>query len=785
MKNFTILVVIGFVFTSLNLFPKNSALPQKQLYGKVLDGQTHQALPGANILVEGTHIGTTADANGEFKLTVPIGRLTLQVSFIGYQTTSKPLLINSGSEPYVEIPLQIKPQQLKTAEVKAEFDKSETVNAAVYTSGRSFSVEEAYRYAGTLGDPARMVRNYSGVVPERDDRNDIIIRGNSPVGILWRLDGIEIPNPNHYGGIGLTGNTTTLLNVNLLDNSDFLTGAFPAQYGNATAGVFDLRLRRPNPKNFQFWFQSGWNGLELGTEGPIGTGDNPASFMAVYRYSFLDALSKLGADLGINPQFQDFTTKVQLPVSDKLDLTAIAILSTSFIELDERDQEEDYTPVTPYGTDLTTGSDLNLVGLNANYKVNDKSYFKSGVSVLANKVTTQIDTFSFEEDAVNQVFMEQSQETKYSFFGDYNLRTGRKNMLRVGARWDSYDFSYHDEGYRSDSTYGNYTNTDGWMHLLRVYAEDEYFITPRFRGRLGLHAQFLFLNGSMALEPRASVQYNLNEKQKISLAYGLHNQLQPRTVYFVETQTPNGPVLTNEDLDFTRAQHLVVGYDLSFTKNFRFKAEAYYQSLSQIPIEADPNSSFSLANVGADFYIPTQDSLVNQGLGRNYGVELTLEKFLAGGYYFMLNSSFYQSEYQAADAVWRNTAFNLNYMWNALGGYEHWFSPKFALGTDIRVTQAGGKPYTPVNEQASVAQNEVVFYEDRAFSERYNDYFRLDLRVYYRINYKKLYLEFAVDFQNLTDRENVYRREFVPVAGAYNTFYQTAFFVMPTFKAVF
>jgi hypothetical protein len=229
----------------------------------------------------------------------------------------------------------------------------------------------------------------------------------------------------------------------------------------------------------------------------------------------------------------------------------------------------------------------------------------------------------------------------------------------------------------------------------------------------------------------------------------------------VETPVGGEVELSNKGLDFTRAHHLVAGYDRSFWEDFRVKAEAYYQSLSQVPVEKDASSSFSMINVGTDFYIPNQDSLVNQCLVQNYGVELTLEKFLSDGYYFMLNGTLYESEYRANNEDWHNTAFDLDYILNALAGYEHWLSPRFALGADLRATQAGGKPYTPIDEEASIKRGALVAHEDKAYSERFGDYFRLDLRVYYRINYDEFYVEFAADFQNLTDEKNLYRKEFM------------------------
>jgi len=765
----------------------NPTAPTLQIItGKVMDLQTRQPLEGATIILnEGKNHWAISNDKGSFKLRAPLGRQSLSISYIGYKPQHFPILMTSGREPYLEILLEQDAFQATEVKVIAGYEKDKPVNSLVYSSGRSFSLDEANRYAGSLGDPARMARNYAGIVPERDDRNDIVIRGNSPTGLLWRLDGIEIPNPNHYGGIGLTGNTITLLNINLLDNSDFLTGAFPSSYGNATAGVFDLHMRKPNPNDHQFWFQSGWNGLEIGAEGPIGKKEDPASFMAVYRYSFLDAMSVFGIDFGIKPQYQDFTTKVDIPVSEKLDLSFIGLASTSFINLDDRTQEETRTPATPFGYHYRVGSDLNLLGLNGHYRINNKSTLKGGFSVLQNEVDNKIDTFSLITDASEEIFREFSSETKYSLFADYNLRIGIRNTLRAGIRWDSYAINYHQQGLLDNGSFGDYMDANGWLNLLRIYAEDEYLLNQKWKARLGIHSQYLFFNESFAIEPRAAIQYTPNARHSLSLSYGMHNQMQPRTVYFVETQVGQNTLLTNENLNFTQSNHLVLAYDVSLWKDFRIKAESYYQALSQIPVMTNPNSTFSMANVGADFYIPNQDSLVNRGSGRNYGIELTLEKFLSKGYYFMFSSSIYQSEYKTPTSDWHNTAFNLNYILNGLGGYEHWFGQRFAMGCDIRATWAGGKPYTPIDESASLQQNEVVLLEDQAFSQRTDSYFRLDLRVYYRINYKKFYTEFALDLQNLTNRKNIYQREFVPETGAYNTFYHTGLFILPTFKLQF
>jgi hypothetical protein len=683
----------------------------------------------------------------------------------------------------LEIKLEPQVSELDEVEIKAHHEKAKPINEAIYTSGRSFSLDEAYRYAGTLGDPARMVRSYAGVVPARDDRNDIIIRGNSPTGLQWRLDDIEIPNPNHYGGIGLTGNTVTLLNINLLDNSDFLTGAFPSEYGNALAGVFDLKLRKPNPERHQFRLQTGWNGFEGGAEGPISR-RNKSTYSATYRYSFLDVMDKLGIDFGVLPQYQDFTAKVDIPVSEKFNVSLLGLWGTSFIDIDDHSLEEE-DRVGPNGQHIRTGSDIAILGLNTKYRIGKSTLLKTGLSFLTNEVSTEIDTFNYATDVSAATYGEGSTESKYSFFSEINHFTNKRGALKAGVRWDTYSINYQQAGVFVTDSFQTLINSQDYLNLLRLYVEQEYKFTPRLKGRVGLHAQYLFLNESFAVEPRFGLQYALKENQFLSFSYGKHNQMQPRNVYFVQTTTAGRTELTNKDLDFSGAHHFVLGYDYILGQDWRLKTEAYWQNLNNVPVAQNPNSTFSMLNVGADFFIPLVDSLVNEGRGRNYGLEITLEKFLSKNYYLMLNSSLFQSEYQAVDGPWRSTAFNLNYILNAMGGYEHWINSKIAVGADFKLTYAGGRPFLPVDEQASVAQGEVVFDEARAFEERLPTYFRSDLKIYYRINYRKLYVEFAVDFQNLTNRKNLFSREFIPSTGAYRNIYQMGFFPMYTTRILF
>lgn len=763
---------------------KSGGIIYQTVRGVVMDGGTGGTLPAANVyVVEFPESSGVTDLDGKFELKVPVGRANLAISYIGYQTALIPMLINTGQEQFLTIGLEASVEALGEVVVEAERDRAKTVNELAYASGRGFNVLEANRYAGTLGDPARMARSFAGVIPARDDRNDIIIRGNSPLGIQWRLDGIEIPNPNHYGGIGLTGSTTTLLNMNLIDDSDFLMGAFPSEYGNALSGVFDLNMKKVNPERRQYRFQTGWNGFEFGAEGPFTKKKDIGTYSLTYRYSFLDVVDAIGIDFGVLPQFQDLTGKFDFNLGSKTSMSLIGIWGTSFIELDDHDQ--DSADLFSTGQYLTTGSDLLLGGVNLNHRVNEKVSIKTGISAISTAVKTRIDTFSLETDQSARVYTDDSGEDKYSMFFQTDCRNNG-NLLRIGMRWDTYVAGYN--SYAANVSGGTDTTHDehGQLNLARVYVENEYRFTDRFRARGGIHTQYFLLNGSYAVEPRFALRYLMSNYHAVSLSYGNHHQLQPRTIYFVRTRLPaGGSEVTNKNLDFSGAHHLCLAYDFYLSEHMRVKAETYYQHLYDIPVSRDTGSTFSMLNVGADFYIPGRDSLVNEGLGRNYGLELTLERFLNKGYYFMLNGTVFRSEYQALDGVWRNTAFDMRYTANALGGYEKWFGQRVALGFDLKLTYAGGRPYTAVDEPASQLANDVIYKEKEAFEKKHSDYFRTDLKLYYRVNYNRVYMEFAMDLLNLTDHQNVFQQSYDPRTGQYKNYYQMAFFPMFTFRCLF
>ena len=752
--------------------------------GSVTDAQSGYPLVGATvILLEADPvIASPTDGEGNFRLAgVPLGRQTLQVRYLGYKAQIVPnLVVTAGKEVMVQVALEEQVLQGQEVVITGEREKGVARNEFATVSARTFNPEQTARFAGSRNDPARMAANYAGVSGANDSRNDIIIRGNSPAGLLWRLDGINIPNPNHYGALGSTGGPVSMLNYNMLDQSDFLTAAFPAQYGNALAGVFDLQLRTGNNEKREYLGQVGFNGFEIGAEGPLDS-ESKASYLANYRYSTLGVFKALGLDFGTGsaiPQYQDATFKVVLPTQKTGTFSVFGLGGVSRINL--LGSEEDTTALNLYGSenqDWYLSYQTGVMGASHQYYFNPTTYSRISLAASGTRQTFYGDSLSTETRVPVPLEEADYRQNKYSLNLLVHKKFSARNTLTTGAILDLYTFDLQSYRIVTGSTRA-FRNSDGQSLLTQAYTQWLHRFSDNLSLNAGLTGQHFGYSNSLAVEPRLGLKYFLNARQSLSLGYGHHSQMQPLQSYFTRTTFPDGrTALTNQHLDFVQSKHLAFSYDYSFSPDLRLKVETYYQRLSDAAVESRP-SSFSMLNAGADFSIPDTDSLLNAGRGRNYGVELTLEKFYSDGYYFLATGSLFDSKYQGSDGMWRNTAFNGHYVVNALAGKEIKVGrgQRNSLNLDWKMTVAGGRYVTPIDLERSRLAGQAVYREQQAFSRQLDDYFRTDLKIAYRRNQGKTTHEFSLDLQNLTNRKNVFTPRYNPRTNVLGTEYQMGFF---------
>lgn len=782
MKN---VILFLFIFSNFLLHGQKSIIK-----GTVKDKVTESPLIGANIiLVSNTeNIGTTTDENGKFALTnmVP-GRHTIQISYLGYETSTIPnILVTSGKESILEIALEESVQVLNEVVVSASADKDKAINEMATISARTFSLEEVTRYSGGRNDASRLVSNFAGVSTANDSRNDIVVRGNSPAGILWRLEGVPIPNPNHFSTLGTTGGPVSALNTNLLKNSDFLTSAFPAEYGNAMSGVFDVGFRSGNKDKAEYTFQlAAFSGLEAMAEGPIGkSGDK--SYLVSYRYSFVQLADAFGLKFGTNatPKYQDLTFHIDLGKSKLGNFRFFGIGGLSDINFIGKELEDTDFFATK-DADSRAKSQFGVVGMKHTYMVNDNNYVRTTISYSKSKnsfdeqryVDTsyqQSYTYTDVNDNLNRINIHSFYNTKYN--AKLSSRTGitidRRSLIStVDSRDENPDL---DGDGRPDLL--PVRDVDGTLTTYEPYTTFKYRPSEKATIIVGIHGQIQSLNTKTAIEPRFGLNYAASQKSNFNIGYGLHSQVQPMPVFYLLSPNETGQFLPlNSDLGFTKAHHFVLGWDFKPANDWRIKTETYYQHLFDVPIERQA-SSFSLLNAGADFVFPQAGDLTNEGKGRNYGVELTVEKFFSKSYYGLLSTSVFQSKYTGSDDIERNSAFNNEFVFNLLGGKEWKITSKTALTTDFKFTTAGGRYITPVNLEASKIAGREILFEDRAFSEKLDTYLRVDFKIGFRMNRKGFSQQFFLDFQNVSNHQNVFAIRYNRVTNNVDTLYQIGFF---------
>lgn len=758
--------------------------------GIVLDDQSGNALSGATVTVE-NYKSTVSDGKGNFTIeNIPIGRQNIKASATGYEDAFiANVEVTSSKEVVLEIRLKEKVRKMDEVILKAGKSKSKALNEAAVVSARQLSIDEAFKYAGTRGDPSRMAQNYAGVSGTNDGRNDIIVRGNSPAGVLWRMDGIDIPNPNHFSTLGSTGGPVSMLNINTLKNSDFLTGAFPAQYGNAIAGVFDLRMRNGNADKNEFLGQMGFNGFELGAEGPLSK-SSKSSYLIDYRYSMVAALQSLGLKFGTGsatPYYQDVSFKVNMPTKHAGTFSLFGLGGESHIHFPAETDDKDNLYSSNDGSlrDRNFKSLTGVVGLTHNYFYNTNT---------SSKTTLAVSGFSsrYNEDIVEggkpneRAFLRNSDQVKYSLSHTFNKKINARNQFTAGATADINKLKLRQDYIKDgDSALSNLLDIHKTAVLLKGFANLGHRFTDKLSTNLGVYFQDFTVNNSFAAEPRWNIKYQLKPNQSIAFGAGMHSQTQPLEVYFYQSRDNAGQVvLTNKNLDFIKSIHAVLGYDVNVSRYFRLKAEAYSQYIYNAAVERMP-SSFSMLNSGSDFGLPDKTNLVNNGKGYNYGVELTAERFLHKGLYYLLTVSLFDSRYRGSDDVWRNTAFNSNYVVNALAGKEYKINDKTSFGIDTKLTVTGGGRYTPFDTDASRAAGYIIYKEDEAYSRQNNAYMRWDLKFSYVRNKRRTTQKWYIDLQNLTARKNIYLRTFNPKTGTESSINQMGFFPNINYQITF
>jgi hypothetical protein len=775
--------------------------------GTINDNDSKLPLIGATVIIIGTNplIGTTTDVNGIFRFdNIPIGRIAVKTSYLGYDPkTISDIVVNSGKEVVLDLTMQESVTKMGEVVVKAFRKKGVAVNDMSQLSTHSITLEETKRFTGGMDDPARVVSSFAGVASTPDGSSDIIVRGNSPKYMQWRLDGAEISSPYHMDDQNSSFGALTALNNNLLTTSDFYTGAFSSEYGDVLSCVYDVKLRPGNNEKFEATGGIGLMGTELTLEGPFKKG-YAGSYLFNYRYSTITLINELGiVDVPGVVDYQDATFKVVLPTKRAGTFSVYGLGGLSGFSMENMGPAGLSTPGRPTtnalnSKDFYKKNYLANFGINHTLSLNSKSFVKTSINYSgtgANDDIFETDTirmFNFENNRAIDSISPRMQMIQSSIMNSairgaiiYSNKINAKDKIQIGTKYTLYSFNYNQNIFNNEEASlinindfkvnaGAINNFISWKHSLN---EKINIVT-------GLNNMNILNKSISTLEPRFSIGWNINKTNSMHAGYGMHSTTESMHNYYTKIQQNDDTYIEpNKNLGLLKAHHFVLGYEKHFTENLLGKVEVYYQALYNLPVENIDTSYYATINEGIDYkYV----ELVNKGSGKNYGMEISIEHFFDKNFYFLLNGSLFDSKYKSLEGVWRNTRYNNNYIVNILCGKEFKNLGKKQnqiLALNTKILFEGGERYIPLlrDDQGNVAvepQNDRYFDYSKAYNNKLDNIFRLNLSISYKFNKPRATHEIFLDLMNLTNNQ-ARLVEYYDESKPGNIGYKTAFGFFP------
>jgi len=640
-------VVLFISLVVISIFANSQQITQN-IKGVVIDSQSEYPLAEASVVVlsDGQRYGAVTDFDGVYFVTnIPIGKVDIQAHYKGFVIQSfTQLNLVSGKELVVNFSLLEELESLDEVVIKAKRKRENVVFASA--SAASFNVEQTNKYAGSLNDVSRMAMNYAGVNGSDDSRNDIIVRGNNPGSLLWVIEGAAVPSPNHYSTSGSSGGPVSMLNTNTLSRSDFLSGAFPANFGNTTSAAFDLQFRKPNNTKTEFVGQLGFAGAELGIEGPFSK-NKKASYLLNYRYSTLAIFDAMGLEMGLGtavPKYQDVNLVVNIPTAKAGAFKVWAIGGISDIRFENKTEEDENNYINFDDSELLKSNKNIISGLSHQYFFNKNTSSKLSFSYSRIDEVVEVDTLSTDNGNYERFFDEQLTTSYSTVDAKINSKISAKDKVSGGMTYTNYgiDFKLNFVPFplrnvsQQDQT-GLASSYINWQHRFT----DDLVLNS------GLRYQYFTLNNQGAVEPRLGLKYQVLDQTGFNLAYGLHSNIHPLLSYFTKQElAPQTYDYANKDMGFVKSHHFIFGWNQKIASKINLKTEVYYQYLFDVPISHD-DVTYSIINSGYNDPGGAQlsyEALFNEGEGKNMGLDMTIEYPLKNGLYALLTGSVYDSQ---------------------------------------------------------------------------------------------------------------------------------------------
>lgn len=723
--------------------------------GKVIDKVSKSPIAGATICCYPDSVLCSSDSLGNFIFSgVKHNRIDLVVHFMGYESAyMSQILATSSKDLSLIIELNEQINELNEITISARHPKLLTRNDMSLTSARTFSVEECRRYAGGLDDPARMVSNFAGCSAVTPESNAIIVRGNSPLGVLWRLEGIEIPSPVHFNGSGDLpgGGLYTIFSSFMLANSDFYSGCFPSEFFNAIGGIFDMKFRSGNQLKHEYSAQLGIQGIELSAEGPLSR-SHQSAFICNARVSTMQFINSIIPDLSKRQavNYSDCATKVDLPSTKIGNLSIWSILGFSKLTRTAKDDTSSW--VSPAeSSDVAMKNMMSASGITYEKSFGNQISMKN---VLAFTNENRQITYGLRNPRFPEIH-----NTDYEFQNKcfnivassiWNHKLSNKIIGRYGLTykhiWDQCMYNI------KSFPLCDYQNT---ASLINGHVQFKHRISNNISTLFGGNLTYFSLINDYSIEPRIGFEYKQNTTHSIALGGSIHSQIAPLYIYDINIPDTNVAAAPNRNLKMMKALHITSSYNWVTTSVSRIKIEPYIQYLYDVPVME--GSTLSIINLTTNPPL-LSNRFVNTGAGMNIGCDITFERFLAKGYYYMGTFSIFKSAYRDFFNNWHPSMFDARWFANILGGKEFVFKRSNGLskilGLNAHISVSGHTPTSPVNYDDSYISKCLVYDDTKPYSCRKKGINILsDISLTYIVNYKLFSGTIALQVKNFFGRQ--------------------------------
>ncbi len=737
----------------VNLYSQNTGV----LTGTVIDKNTQEELIGATIMLDDTELGTVTEYDGSFIIeNIPAGSYNVSASYVGYRPlTQYNIVVTSGNDNTVNFQLEEETIEIEGAVI--EVNRSISITTAENPNSiQRLSTEEIKANPGGNFDISRVVQTLPGVtgaIGVGGFRNDIIIRGGAPNENVYYLDGIEVPNINHFSTQGSAGGPQGMLNVSFIEGVTLSTSSMHARYDNALSSVFQFDQRIGNPKSFQGNFRLSSTEAALTVEGPIG---DKVTYLASARRSYLEFLFQ-ALDLPIRPNYWDFQYKVNYKINNKTSLNFIGLGSLddfSFAAPQESSPEKEYI-------------------IRSNPLINQWSY-TTGVSL----------KHLIEDGFINVALSRNMFENRLDKFEDgndfdENFRTLKsesqeiENKLRFDINQYKNNWKY---SYGGSLQYVKYNND--YFNILREEIQDgtgqvvqpalildfdsaidfvklgffgqvsKRFLKEKMNVSLGLRTDMnsftdTGMNPLKTLSYRLGTSYRINDKWSLNASTGSYYKL---PIYTVLGYKDDAGTFVNKDNEYIQSYHYVLGTEFIPAPRLRFTVEAFYKDYNNYPVSV--NSGISLANQGGDFGAIGNEDVNSIGEGRTYGIEFFAQQKLAKNFFGVLSYTWYKSEFTGISGEYIPSAWDYGHLVSTAIGYK--FKKNWEIGLKYRY--AAGAPYTPFDMEASQLNYATlgtgVLDYSQLNQEQLPAFHQVDIRIDKKWNFKKLTLDLFLDLTN-------------------------------------